>query len=277
MPTPLKALPVEQIEISLIEVAPQIRKFSWGDVEELGRMIRAHGWCAPLMVTKSKGEKPWVLVAGERRLRAAEHIGWLAVPCQVVPGDKAKMLQLQENLGRQDLHWLEIGAKLSQWMAEGISSREAARSMGCDDSYVRRMVRAYESLAPENLEYIVKGRHRPPLERALIWVAYQHRPEKQREEIDRWLGTVAAGKSRRGGKAPANEHRTWIRVETVRRVYERARARKASRLVLSVLKYLLGESRYDPFKGEPVATKLPVRPKAPPRKRPTKAGPPQPI
>ena len=74
-------------------------------LEELAASIRQHGILQPLTVRRGPGG--WVLIAGERRLRAALLAGLETVPCveRNADEDESALLALVENLQRQDLHY----------------------------------------------------------------------------------------------------------------------------------------------------------------------------
>ena len=107
------------------------RHFPEQPLRELAESIRQHGCLPPLSVQKTPGG--YVLVAGERRLRAAGLAGLSHVPCILVkasPQDSA-LLALVENLQRSDLHYLEEAAAISKLITTyGMSQEEAARRLG---------------------------------------------------------------------------------------------------------------------------------------------------
>ena len=72
-------------------------------LEELAESIKVHGILQPLSVRRTDGG--YVLVSGERRLRAARLAGLREVPCIVVEVDEvsSSLLALVENLQRRDL------------------------------------------------------------------------------------------------------------------------------------------------------------------------------
>lgn len=54
--------------------------------------------------------KPWVLVAGERRLRVLKDLGWQMIPCsdkRDLPAWQQKAMELEENTKRVNLTWQE--------------------------------------------------------------------------------------------------------------------------------------------------------------------------
>lgn len=66
------------IEINKIKVADRIRK-DYGDIEELARDIRENGLINPPVVTPE-----FVLIAGERRLKACQFLGYQQIEVRVM-------------------------------------------------------------------------------------------------------------------------------------------------------------------------------------------------
>ena len=80
-----------------------------------------------------------MLVAGERRLRAAKLAGLAEVPCIVMAVDEAQsgMLALVENLPRRDLDFIEEAEGLARLMRlYGLSQEQAAMRVGKSQSAV---------------------------------------------------------------------------------------------------------------------------------------------
>ena len=89
-------------KIHLISVGERQRK-KVEQVEELADSIDRIGLLNPLVVTRD-----FALVAGERRLRACEHLGWKEVHIHFVDElDELELqsIELEENIKRVDLHW----------------------------------------------------------------------------------------------------------------------------------------------------------------------------
>ena len=78
------------------------REFAYDKLLELAQSIDENGLLNPVTVTL-RGDKP-VLVAGERRLRAAKIAGLREIPCLVVEadGERSALMALVENLQRGD-------------------------------------------------------------------------------------------------------------------------------------------------------------------------------
>jgi ParB family chromosome partitioning protein len=97
-------VPVEQIEHNPFQ--PR-KTFDDDELASLGESIRHHGILQPLVV-RQVGDR-YQLIAGERRLRAAQVVGLSAVPVRVVDFNDQQILEaaLVENIQRADLNPIE--------------------------------------------------------------------------------------------------------------------------------------------------------------------------
>ncbi|MFH1034312.1 MAG: ParB/RepB/Spo0J family partition protein, partial [Pseudomonadota bacterium] len=119
-----------EIDPERIEANPHQprREFDPKALEALAASIVEHGLLEPLLV-RLEGARV-VLVAGERRLRAARMAGLSRVPCTVTAGDPA-ILALIENLHRQDLTPLEEAEAYHRLQQErGFSLADLAQLAG---------------------------------------------------------------------------------------------------------------------------------------------------
>ena len=105
---------VQELDIHLIDTnAGQPRKdFDQEKLQELADSIRQHGVVQPILL-RQNGER-YVIVAGERRFRAARLAGLEKVPAIVKDLDEAQVMEvaLIENLQREDLNPLEEAAAI---------------------------------------------------------------------------------------------------------------------------------------------------------------------
>jgi len=118
------------------------QQFHPDQLRELSESIRIHGILQPLTVRK--GQHSYILVAGERRLRAAGMAGLSRVPCLLVEGDSedSAVLALVENLQRSDLHYLEEAQAIARLIGEcSLSQEEAAAKLGRSQSAVANKLR----------------------------------------------------------------------------------------------------------------------------------------
>lgn len=115
------------------------RDFDEEGLKDLGESIRRHGIIQPLVVTKhehqtARGQEVlYELVAGERRLRAAELIGLKHVPVVIREAAEQQKLEvaLVENLQRHNLSPLEEARAFRKLMdVFGLSQQEVASRVG---------------------------------------------------------------------------------------------------------------------------------------------------
>ena len=125
------------------------RTFDPAELEALAESVRRHGILQPLTVRRRDGG--WELVAGERRLRAAQLAGLSTVPCVEREADDADsaLLALVENLQRQDLPYLEEAEAIAAYLARtGVTQEEAAARLGRSPSALANKLRLLR-LSPE--------------------------------------------------------------------------------------------------------------------------------
>ena len=105
---------VQQVDIRRIDTnAGQPRKdFDQEKLQELANSIRQHGVVQPILL-RQNGER-YVIVAGERRFRAARLAGLEKVPAIVKDLDEAQVMEvaLIETLQREDLNPIEEAAAI---------------------------------------------------------------------------------------------------------------------------------------------------------------------
>lgn len=108
------------IDIDKIVVGDRIRK-DFGDIQELAEDIKENKLLTALVVTPSgKGDGTYLLIAGERRLRACRLLGYKAVPVNTVEVDDAEQalkMEISENECRKEFtktERLEYARRLAQ-------------------------------------------------------------------------------------------------------------------------------------------------------------------
>ena len=111
-------------------------------LDELSDSIRQHGILQPLSVRRSGNG--YELIAGERRLRAAELAGITDIPCIIMSMDdrESGMAAMVENLQRQDLDFIEEAMGISRLLEDwNMSQEQAARLLGKSQSAVANKLR----------------------------------------------------------------------------------------------------------------------------------------
>ena len=116
--------------------------FSQDALAELADSIRLHGVLQPLSVRRASNG--YELIAGERRLRAAQLAGLGEVPCLILQMDdrESALAAMVENLQRQDLDFVEEALGIAALMeAQGLSQEQTARLLGKSQSAVANKLR----------------------------------------------------------------------------------------------------------------------------------------
>ena len=118
----------QQVPITAIEANPfQPRgEINTVGLEELAKSILEHGIIQPLILSKSSTDGQYTLIAGERRLRAAEIAGLKSVPAIIRDVTEQERLEIAiiENIQREDLTPLESALAYQQLIDEFNLSHE---------------------------------------------------------------------------------------------------------------------------------------------------------
>ena len=116
---------------------------------ELADSIRQHGILQPLSVRR--GVVGYELIAGERRLRAAQLAGLTEIPCIVMNMDaqESSVAAMIENLQRQDLDFVEEATGIARLMELCCMSQEqAAKYLGKSQSAIANKLRLLRHSSP---------------------------------------------------------------------------------------------------------------------------------
>ncbi|MBM4019434.1 MAG: ParB/RepB/Spo0J family partition protein [Planctomycetes bacterium] len=112
------------------------------DLEHLKASILEHGVLQPIIVRRN--EDRYQVIAGERRLRAAQAAGLLEVPVVVREATDEEMLELAlvENLQREDLDPIEKATSFRAYLERSNRTQDAAAArLGLDRSTIANMIR----------------------------------------------------------------------------------------------------------------------------------------
>lgn len=87
----------------------QPRKNKDINIDNLAKSLKEEGLLQPIVVTKSEGDARYVIIAGERRFRAATSLGWKEIECRILSKDDKERFKLAviENLQRENLDPIE--------------------------------------------------------------------------------------------------------------------------------------------------------------------------
>ncbi len=113
-------------------------------LEELVSSIKQAGLLQPVVVRRAKGGGAYELIAGERRLRACQQLGWERIPAVQREADDRTLLTLAliENLQRDDLSPVDEARGYDRLIAEfSLAQQDVADAVGRDRSTVANALR----------------------------------------------------------------------------------------------------------------------------------------
>ena len=128
-----------RINIELLDPNPDQPRVEIGDLSELILSIKERGVLEPLLVTPSALKGRWMIVAGERRWRAARAAGLREVPCIELDVDERGVAEIAliENMQRKDLTpWEEADGLAALCQRYGYTHEEVAKKVGKSRSTV---------------------------------------------------------------------------------------------------------------------------------------------
>jgi ParB family chromosome partitioning protein len=119
------------------------KAFDQTTLDELAASIKVHGILQPLIVSPIGGDK-YIIVAGERRFRAAKQAGLKDVPVVIRTAKELERLEiaLVENVQRVDLSVLEQANSIEKLTQQfNVSVQEIAKRLGKAPSTIGNMVK----------------------------------------------------------------------------------------------------------------------------------------
>jgi len=145
-PTPIGRL----IALELIDPNPDQPRIEIGDLTELTASIQDKGVLEPLLVRPGGRDGRWMIIAGERRFRAARAAGLHEVPCIELDVDDRAVAEIAliENLQRKDLTaWEEADGLQALCDRYGYTHEDVARKLGKSRSTITEAI-SIASLPP---------------------------------------------------------------------------------------------------------------------------------
>lgn len=209
----------EMISVSVIvpnEWQPR-REFEEKALQGLAESIKEHGVVQPVIVRPKEGT--FELIAGERRLRAAQLAGLSEIPALVreYTDQETAEIALIENLQREDLNPMEEGLAYKRMIGEyRFTQEKMAELVGKSRSYVTNMIRLLD-LCDEVKNMVIErkitaGQARPllGLSNAAEQIALARRIVEEDLSARRVEEILRAGKERKKPR-PANRADAYIR------------------------------------------------------------------
>ncbi len=148
-----------ELNLDDIDPNPYQPRQSWDEeqLRELADSIRENGIIQPIIV-RQKGSR-FEIVAGERRLRAAEMAGMNRIAAMVRATDDSEMLALAlvENIHRADLNSIERAKAYQNFMETfSLTQEQAAQKLGQDRSVIANYIRLL-NLPAEVKQMLIDG------------------------------------------------------------------------------------------------------------------------
>ena len=144
------------------------REFSDDSIKELAETLDKDGLLQPIVV-REDGDQ-YEIIAGERRYRAAQSLGWTTIPAIVknMDDEQAASLALIENLQREDLNPIDEAKAYTNLMKlNDLTQTALAKDMGKSQSYVANKLRLLK-LGDDVQQALIDGKITARHGRALI-------------------------------------------------------------------------------------------------------------
>lgn len=155
-----------EVDITLIDRNPDQprKKFDDGALKEMAKSVETYGVLQPLLVKKIEGEQTrYMIIAGERRFRAAYMAGLKKVPVIVkdLTDQQIQEISLIENLHRMDLNAIEAAEGMRELMESyGLTQEDVAERIGKSRPYVTNTLRLLQ--LPDEVTEMVRNGELPP-------------------------------------------------------------------------------------------------------------------
>jgi ParB family chromosome partitioning protein len=218
-----------ELRLELIRTNPdQPRKvFNEASLAELARSIEHHGLIQPVTVKRIEDEDDYLLVAGERRLRAMRMLGRATITAIITQGDPDE-IALIENLQREDLKAIDQAEAVERLVKKHAYTQEQA---GQAIGKARTTISEFLLIArlPESIKQECRQADTP--KSVLLEIARLGTPE---EQIGFWSqlqgghSVRAVREARKAGRAKSGQdpakQPTWQMVLAARSLLRRLKA-----------------------------------------------------
>lgn len=158
----------EVVQLPVAQITPNRyqprRTFNEASLQELALTIDAHGLLQPIIVRQSEADR-YEIIAGERRFRAANLLGWEKIPAIIkeMTNQEVASMALIENLQREGLTAIEEATAYQQLLhLNKMSQVELAKGLGKSQSFIAnkmRLLRLTEVVQEMLLERVITERH----------------------------------------------------------------------------------------------------------------------
>ena len=133
------------------------KRFDDERIMELAESIKSNGIVQPLILKKDNSE--YVIVAGERRWRAAKSIGIKEVPAVVMDFTEKQVLEISliENIQREDLNSIEEATAYKRLISDfSLTQEQLSKRIGKSRVAITNTLRLL-NLSDDVQQYIIEG------------------------------------------------------------------------------------------------------------------------
>ena len=147
------------IDINLIKSNESQPRKSFDDekIMELAESIKSNGIIQPLILRKDKDE--YIIVAGERRWRAAKYIGIKEIPSVIMDLTEKQILEISliENIQREDLNSIEEAIAYEKLISDfDLTQEQLSKRIGKSRVAITNTMRLL-NLSEDVQQYIIEG------------------------------------------------------------------------------------------------------------------------
>lgn len=147
------------IDINLIKSNESQPRKSFDDekIMELAESIKSNGIIQPLILRKDKDE--YIIVAGERRWRAAKYIGIKEIPAVIMDLTEKQILEISliENIQREDLNSIEEAISYKKLITDfDLTQEQLSKRIGKSRVAITNTMRLL-NLSEDVQQYIIEG------------------------------------------------------------------------------------------------------------------------
>ena len=147
------------IDINLIKSNESQPRKSFDDekIMELSESIKSNGIIQPLILRKDKDD--YIIVAGERRWRAAKYIGIKEIPAVIMDLTEKQILEISliENIQREDLNSIEEAIAYKKLISDfDLTQEQLSKRIGKSRVAITNTMRLL-NLSEDVQQYIIEG------------------------------------------------------------------------------------------------------------------------
>lgn len=140
--------PSQLLSVALSSIQPNLSQprkiFNDDDLDDLARSIEEMGVIQPIIVKRDGETESFMIVAGERRWRAAQKAGLEEIPIIIKSCDDEQMLEIAliENIQRENLNVIEEAEAYQQLQKKyHLNQEEISKKVGKDRSTITNTLR----------------------------------------------------------------------------------------------------------------------------------------